>query len=166
MFSIDHVSASLIALGALVALGGCESEGNGRPTAEDQAWLRPVNQSVFDSSEHPDLTELSAVVAGFFLPDNRLALVERSEIHVVDLSSGGAQAVGRDGDGPREFRYIGRAKRIPGGVLVSDVPRRRVSLISYDGEFLRSQSVLDAEFQDFFGAYPVGVHPDGRIVFR
>ena len=166
MFSIDHVSASLIALGALVTLGGCESEGNGRPTAEDQAWLSPVNQSVFDSSEHPDLTELSAVVAGFFLPDNRLALVERSEIHVVELSSGGARAVGRDGDGPREFRYIGLAKRVPGGILVSDVPRRRVSLISYDGGFLRSRSVLDAEFQDFFGAYPVGVRPDGRIVFR
>lgn len=115
MFRVDHFRASLFALGALVALVGCESGADGRPTAEDQAALRPVNRSVFDSSEHPDLTELSAVVAGFFLPDNRLALVERSEIHMVDLSSGGAQVVGRDGDGPREFggRSSGRPNRLP-----------------------------------------------------
>lgn len=105
-------------------------------------------------------------MAGFFLPEHRLALVERSEIHMVDLASGAVQVVGREGEGPGEFRHIWPAKRIPGGIVVSDVSRRRVSLISYEGEFLRSQSVLDAEFQDFFGAYPVGVHPDGRIVFR
>lgn len=132
--------------------------------------MRPTNQSAFDSSEHPDLAELSAVVAGFFLPDSGLALVERSEIHLIDLSidplAGTTRVVGREGEGPREFRYIGRAKRVPVGILVSDVPRRRVSVISHDGEFLRSQGVLDAEFGDYFGAYPVGVHPDGRIVFR
>ena len=109
-------------------------------------------------------------MAGFFLPDSSLALVERSEIHLIDpsmdSSAGTTRVVGREGEGPREFRYIGRAKRVPGGIVVSDTPRRRVSVISYDGEFLRSQSVLDAEFGDFFGAYPVGVHPDGRIVFR
>lgn len=128
--------------------------------------LRPTGQSSFDSSEHPGLAELSSVAAGFFLPDSGLAVVERSQIHLIDLSSGTIQVVGREGEGPREFRHIGRARRVPGGILVSDVPRRRASLISYAGEFLRSQSVVDAEFGDYFGAYPVGVHPDGRIVFR
>ncbi len=165
-----------LALGALISLGGCGGgEDGGLPAdggapGEPLAALRPTDQSSFDSSEHPDLAELSAVVAGFFLPDSGLALVERSEIHLIDLSidysSGTTRVVGREGEGPREFRYIGRAQRVPGGILVSDVPRRRVSVISHDGEFLRSQSVLDAEFGDFFGAYPVGIHPDGRIVFR
>ena len=134
--------------------------------AEPLTALRATGHSAFDSSEHPDLAELSAVVAGFFLPDSGLVLVERSEIHLIDLSSGTTRVVGREGEGPREFRHIGRAKRVQGGILVSDVPRRRVSVISHDGEFLRSQSVLDAEFGDYFNASPVGVHPDGRIVFR
>ena len=166
MFSIDKNNVFPIGLTALISLTACGSERDTRPSAEDRAALRPMAQSAFDSSEHPDLAELSAVVAGFFLPDNRLALVERSEIHMIDLSSGEARVIGREGEGPREFRHIWPAKRIPGGILVSDVPRRRVSLISHDGEFLRSQSVLDAEFQDFFNAHPVGVHPDGRIIFR
>lgn len=166
MFSIDKNNVFPITLTALISFTGCGSEGDTRPSAEDRAALRPMAQSAFDSSEHPDLAELSAVVAGFFLPDNRLALVERSEIHMIDLSSGEARVIGREGEGPKEFRHIWPAKRIPGGILVSDVPRRRVSLISHDGEFLRSRSVLDAEFQDYFNAYPVGVHPDGRIIFR
>ena len=166
MFRIDKNSAFPITLAAVISLTGCGFEGDTRPLADDQAALRPMAQSAFDSSEHPDLAELSAVVAGFFLPDNRLALVERSEIHMIDLSSGETQVIGREGEGPREFRHIWPAKRIPGGILVSDVPRRRVSLISHDGEFLRSRSVLDAEFQDYFNAHPVGVHPDGRIIFR
>lgn len=93
-----------------------------------------MGQSVFASSDHPDLAELSEIVAGFFLPDSGLALVERSEIHMIDLSSATTRVVGREGDGPREFRHIGRARRVSGGILVSDVPRRRVSLISFDGE--------------------------------
>ena len=166
MFSIDKYNVFPIGLTALISFTGCGSEGDTRPSAEDRAALRPMAPSSFDSSEYADLAELSAVVAGFFLPDNRLALVERSEIHMIDLWSGETQVIGREGEGPREFRHIWPAKRIPGGILVSDVPRRRVSLISHDGEFLRSRSVLDAEFQDYFNAHPVGVHPDGRIIFR
>ncbi len=150
----------------LIPFGGCGNGEDGGPSAELLAALRPTGQSAFDSSEHPDLVQLSSVLAGLFLPGSGLALVERSEIHLIDLPSGGTRVVGREGEGPREFRHIGRAKRVPGGILVSDVPRRRVSLISHDGEFLRSRSVLDAEFGDFFGAYPVAVHPDGRILFR
>ncbi|MDE2980695.1 MAG: hypothetical protein OXU74_05800 [Gemmatimonadota bacterium] len=155
-----------IALGALIALGGCGNGEDGGPSAETLAALRPTGQSAFDSSEHPDLSELSSVVAGFFLPDSGLALVERSEIHLIDLSSGGTQVVGREGEGPREFRHIGRAVRTPHGIAAWDVQRQRLSLVSRDGEFVRAQGFLEAALQGFFNAYPVAVHPDGRVVFR
>ena len=137
-----------------------------RESAEDRVPLRSLGQSAFDSSEHPDLAELPSVVAGFFLPDTGLALVGRGEIHMVDLSSGRTRVVGREGEGPREFGYIARANRTPRGILIWDVLRRRVALIAHDGEFLRSQGYGQASFQDFMNAYPVAVHPDGRIVFR
>lgn len=64
--------------------------------------------------------------------------MERSEIQLIDpsidLSAGTTYVVGREGEGSRKFRHIGRTKRAPGGIVVLDTPRRRVSLISYDGE--------------------------------
>ncbi|MDE2805148.1 MAG: hypothetical protein OXN18_08400 [Gemmatimonadota bacterium] len=155
-----------IALGALISLGGCGNGEDGTPSAEPLAALLPTGQSSFDSSQHPDLAELSAIVAGFFLPDSGLVLVERSEIHMIGLRPGGAQVVGREGEGPREFRHIGRAVRTPHGIAAWDVPRQRLSFVSHDGEFVRSQGFLDASLQGFFNAYPVAVHPDGRVLFR
>lgn len=148
---------------------GCDGPGHVASrvsAAEDSSPLRPSNASIFDSSLHPDLSELPNVVAGFFLPDTGLALVDRGEIHLVDLASGATRVVGRKGEGPREFGHIGRATRTPQGILVWDVPRRRVALIAHDGEFLRSEGYAHAPLQDFMSAYPVAVHPDGRIIFR
>lgn len=155
-----------ITLGVLISLGGCGNGEDGDPSAEPLAALRPTGQFSFDSSEHPDLAELSAVAAGLFLPDSGLALVERNEIHLIDLSSGVTRVVGREGEGPREFRHIGRAVRTPHGIAAWDVPRQRLSLVAPNGEFLRAQGFLDASLQGFFNAYPVAVHPDGPVVFR
>ena len=134
--------------------------------AEDRVPFRSLGQSAFDSSEHPDLAELPSVVAGFFLPDTGLALVHRSTIHLVDLSSGRARVVGREGEGPKEFGYIARANRTPRGILVWDVLRRRATFIAPGGEFLRSQSYGQVSFQGYYNAHPVAVDLDGRIVFR
>ena len=161
-----HAAAAFVFV--LVACGcdGPGPEASQAPTAEDPSPLRPSNESTFDSSEHPDLSELLNVVAGFFLPDTGLALVERGEIHMVDLSSGRTRVVGRKGEGPQEFGHIGRATRTPQGILVWDVPRRRVVIIAHGGEFLRSEGYAQVPLQDFMDAYPVAVHPDGRIVYR
>ena len=137
-----------------------------RESAEDRVPIRSLNEAAFDTSEHPGLFELRDVVAGFFLPDSSLALVDRSEIHMVDLSSARTRVVGRKGEGPKEFGHIARAIRTPQGILVWDILRRRVAFIAHDGAFIHSQGYVDASFQDFFNAYPVGVHSDGRIVFR
>lgn len=127
---------------------------------------RAVGESVFDSSAHPDLFELLGIVGGLFLPDSRLALVERGEIHMVDLSSGEARVIGRRGEGPREFGHISRANHAPQGILVWDFPRRRAVLIAHDGQFLSSRNYRQVQFQDVFSSRPVGVGMDGRIVFR
>lgn len=162
--SIRHIVP--IGIIVLIPFGGCGDREDGGPSAEPLGALRPTGQSAFDSSEHPDLIELSSIVAGLFLPDSGLALVERSEIHLIDLLSGGTQVVGREGEGPREFRHIGRAVRTPHGIAAWDVPRQRLSLVAHDGEFLRAHGFLDASLQGLFNAYPVAVHPDGRVVFR
>lgn len=134
--------------------------------AEEGVPSRAVGESIFDSSAHPDLSELLGIVGGLFLPDSGLALVERGEIHMVDLSTGEARVIGRRGEGPREFGHIWTANHTPQGILVWDTLRRRAVFIAHDGEFLSSQGYRQVPFQDIFTSRPVGIGTDGRIVFR
>ncbi len=130
-----------------------------------QAPLRVPAESTFDSSDNPNLSELSIVTAGFFLPDTGLALVEQTEVLFVDLSSGETRVFGREGAGPREFRRIARALRTPQGLALWDILRRRVVFIDHDGEFLHAQRHHAIPFNNPMGVAPVAVHPDGSIVF-
>ena len=132
---------------------------------EDALPARAPKGSIFDSSEHPHL-EVSVIVAGLFLPDSGMVLVDRTELHVIDLLSGTTRVVGRKGEGPKEFGHIALAHRTPHGILVWDFLRRRAVEISPAGELLRSQDYVAVSFTDLFNAYPVGVHPDGRVMFR
>ena len=134
--------------------------------AQDRAPFRPATESFFDSSQLPDLAEVLEITAGFFLPDTGLVLVDPTEIHFVDLSSGKTRVVGGEGEGPEEFGRITGAVRTPKGIAVWDVLRHRVTFIAHEGEFLRSQRYLDVPFQGFMNVRPVAAHPDGGIVFR
>lgn len=104
-------------------------------------------ESTFDSSDHPDLADaLSFITAGFFLPGDGLALVERTEVHFVDMASAETTVFGREGGGPREFRRISRALRGPESIALWDILRRRVVWLDHDGDFLRDLSYQGAPF--------------------
>ncbi len=133
---------------------------------EATAPVRAPSRSIFDSSEHPRLSEMSVIVGGLFLPDSGMALVDRAELHMVDLASGTARVIGRKGEGPGEFGHIALARRTSRGILVWDFLLRRAVVVGHRGELLRSQQYGHVPFRDFFNAYPVGVHPDGSVVFR
>lgn len=141
------------------------SENSGFQLAEDHVSQRRLGRLSFDSSDLPD-SPIYDVVGGLFLPGGGVALVDRAEIHLVDLVSGRTRTVGREGEGPEEFRYISRVNRTLEGILVWDMPRRRASVVGHDGELLRSRDYRQVPFQDYFSARPVAVHPDGRIIFR
>ena len=157
-----HLATALTFLAA-----ACGSDVNSAAPAQDSAPLRPATESFFDSSEHPTLSEsLRKVSAGFLLPDSGLALVDATEIHIVDLSSGETRTVGGEGEGPEEFGHITGAVRTPQGIAVWDIYRQRVTFIARDGEFLHSQGYLDVPFEGFMNVRPVAAQPDGSIVFR
>lgn len=90
-------------------------------TAAAPAWQhaprRPSTGYVFHSAEHPDLAErLFFVVSGFFAPDSGLTVVDRTELHIVDMASGENRVLGRKGGGPEEFSHITRSFRTSEGV--------------------------------------------------
>lgn len=133
---------------------------------QDRRPLRPMGESILDSSDHPDLSELLELTAGFFVSDTGLALVDRTEIHLVGLVSGETRVVGREGEGPDEFGRITRAVRTPQGIAVWDILRHRLTFIGREGEILQSRRYLDVPFQDFMNVRPVAVGPDGSVAFR
>ncbi|MYA34402.1 MAG: thioredoxin domain-containing protein [Gemmatimonadales bacterium] len=131
-----------------------------------RAPRRPSTDPVFDSSEHRDLSErLLSVKGGFFTPDGGLVVVDRTEIHMIDMASGEHRVVGREGGGPEEFGVIWQAVRTSEGVTVRDFLRGRIVSIGHDGDFGHSQSYLDVPLN---GSQPrlVARHPDGSTVFR
>ena len=158
------VSAEELHLGApglVSALGAAAAP------PQHRAPRRLATESIFDSSEHPSLSEqVLQVNAGFFQPDDGLVLVDLTQIHVVDMPSKEYRVVGREGEGPREFGRITRAFRTSEGIAVWDILRRRVVSITHDGEFGHSQGYLDVPFRNFMNVRPVARHPDGSIVFR
>ena len=123
--------------------------------------------STFDSSELPQLTHaLSTIVGGFFLPDSGIVLVERTEVHFVDMASGETKVFGREGGGPQEFRRIHRALRSPQGIALQDNYRVRVVFLDNSGEYVGDMRYNTVPFKgSVMGTSPVAVHPDGRIVF-
>lgn len=166
---IAWVAVFLVALAILLLnLPGPvdEARDGSDTTAEGDVPPRRAGPPIFDSSEYPDLSGLLGIVGGLFLPDSGLALVERNEIHMVDLVSGNARVIGREGEGPREFGHIWTANHTPQGILVWDTLRRRAVFIAHDGGFLTSQGYRQVPFQDVFTSRPVGVGGGGRIVFR
>lgn len=139
-----------------------------RGMAPDPATARSLipGESTFDSSDHPELADaLTFITAGFFLPGDGLALVERTEVHFVDVESAETSVFGGEGGGPREFRRISRALRSPESIALWDILRRRVVWLDHDGGFLRDLSYQAAPFKSLMPPPPVAVHRDGRIVF-
>ncbi|MCZ0934247.1 MAG: hypothetical protein OXJ54_03605 [Gemmatimonadetes bacterium] len=135
------------------------------PTRQ-RAPRRPSTDPVFDSSEHGDLAErLLSVEGGFFTPDGGLVLVDRTEIHMIDMASGEHRVVGREGGGPEEFRFIGRAVRTSNSVIVSDLQGGRIVSIGHDGDFGHSQSYLGVPLNSLQPRL-VARHPDGSTVLR
>ena len=137
------------------------------PEAEANQSLVP-GPSTFDSSELPHLADaLSFIAGGFFLPDSGMVLVERTEVHFVDMASGETRVFGREGGGPHEFRRIQRVLRSPQGIALEDNYRVRVVFLDNSGEYVGDMRYNTVPFKGgVMDARPVAVHPDGRIVFR
>lgn len=109
------------------------------------------------------------------------------ELRFYDVAGRHLRSVGREGDGPGEFRALGRILRLAGDTLVVyDSNLRRLSWFSPEGRFLRSASVggdaaiiplVTGAFDDNSllahagvvfrpGANPTGVSRDSTRYFR
>ena len=74
--------------------------------------------------------------------DTKLLVGDRDRLHVLDLHSGIGRTMGRSGEGPGEYRLIVLATEWSAdSILVVDGILRRASILSPDGEYVRSESL-------------------------
>jgi hypothetical protein len=128
-------------------------------------------QSKYDLTGKPDATinESFTYVAGVReLPGNRAIVTDQSErtVFEVDFSSGRRRQIGRQGDGPAEYRFPMAPFSAPDNTTwMLDATRRVVHVIAADGSFRPSLSAP-------YGAVPGGllsargVDAVGRIYFE
>jgi hypothetical protein len=168
---------------ALLALAACSQGGGQQVVVRDSAGVRIVesHQQVWSDADgwrvthDPDLT--IGVVEGdpayqFF----RITGVARLASGEIVVANGGSAEVrwyepdgrflrsaGRSGEGPGEYRWMGRLLVVSGdSVLVEDAPRDRMNLYSATGELVRSWTI--EPLPTFVTPPPVGRLADGRFV--
>jgi hypothetical protein len=107
-----------------------------------------------------DTNALVGPVAGAFrLSDGRVVVADRGAHALRWFSSDGTPmlAVGRDGEGPGEFRFIDGLLEIGDSIAVFDPQLHRLSIFGPDGKFARLITLAGKD-----GA-PLGLRPLGRI---
>ncbi len=129
-------------LGAF-SLVGCAGEGGGDPPQvpeEPQVWRLsgdPVLEIGAVEGEEP--YQLHQVGGAVRLSDGRI-LVSNTGSRELRLSGGGGdflESIGKDGEGPGEFRAPTRIRKLPGDtVMVWDQALQRVSIFDARGRFL------------------------------
>ncbi len=131
--------------------------------------LRIGEADVFDSSLHWDtaVAELGQLAAAMFVDAQRLMMADRmnAEIHLVDLPTGDLRTIGRQGDGPGEFRLLMDAVRTSDGFATWDPQQARITMFSATGELTNSWAYSFLWFNKPI-ASPVAVLSDGVVIFR
>jgi len=139
--SMRRSSPSLVvaALGAL-ALAGCQSDSTGAVQGAEEWTVGAASFSVGGMAEDPDYQLFDARGAAR-LSDGRVAILNggTSQIRFYGPDGTHLMDVGREGDGPGEFRYMASMVRLPGDTLLITSQTPGFSWISPDGEVVRSE---------------------------
>lgn len=140
---------------------------------ENASPMRTTAPLAFDSTPVVDLgrvlddphQEFSGTVIPVRLSDGRLVVANGGshEIRMFDANGTWLKSIGRDGEGPSEFRSLGWLHLGVGDTLRTyDWSLLRISVFAPDGSFQRA-TYLGAP-GEFVGVRPVGVFDDGGIV--
>lgn len=107
------------------------------------------------TTDGPPMTQLFRVEDALRLPDGRIVVLNRGtrEVRFFDATGSFMSSLGRDGEGPGEFRDpIEISLLTPDSLVVWDWELNRVSVLTVDGVFVRA-----------FNLQPTAPNPTGRI---
>lgn len=129
--------------------------------------MRVGGELVFDSRRHDNesVAHLGSVGRGFFVGDDRLAVVDGRSIHFIDYYGTEVRSVGGLGEGPGEFRFTPHVVRSGKGLAAWDRMSGRISWFTNDGGFVETKQVtIDAK--EILTRTLVAAFADGDLLFR
>lgn len=149
--------------------GGVPVVINGRPDPDnDPAWTvasdPAVEIGVLEGRPEYQLVQVSGAAV---MTDGAIVLADRGahELRFYDADGRHLRSVGREGDGPGEFRSVELIGLFGGdSILTFDQYQRRTSVFGPAGAFARSFTA-GGEAELAF-PYPVGVFADGSLLVR
>lgn len=169
--------AALLFVGSALLLAGCSSgdaPGGAEPVVRDSAgvvivehpetwpegpvWTVDIDEAVYLEGD------LHQVRGGVVLADGTIVVGEASSRRLRFHDAQGAliRTVGRDGEGPGEFRSLGLVAAWPGdSIAVWDMQLRRISVFAGDGTLGHSFSLRTSDEVPF--ANVRGIHADGSM---
>ncbi len=119
---------------------------------------------------HLGVSTLGRLTGGLFLEANRIVLGDAmsSALFFLDIDTGEVRTVGRQGDGPGEFRRIRSIGRTASGdIFVDDFMGARVAVFAPDGSLVDLVSYDPLGFRGgFMIPRPIGFNSEGTIIFR
>lgn len=126
--------------------------------------VKLIREAVFESS---DDIFMSGNISNFAVDDSDRVFIVSSVpgnlgVYMFDADGGFIRTIGRDGDGPGEFRQISSMQIFQDNLLVYDNNRQMMTRFSTDaGRFDSALRVAEnrAGFPDLEGSYIRGVHP-------
>jgi len=139
-----------------------------RPAGAALPWtVSPEPSLVIGAAEGQPYEQFFQIRGAAMVSDGRIAVANAGtrEVRVFDSHGAFVGSVGREGDGPGEFRSLLLVGTLPGdSILVYDVSNRRFSVVSPEPAFSRSfrpgTEVGDGSLS------PVGVLANGNFVTR
>lgn len=123
---------------------------NAHPSwAEDSVWtVEPAPSVIFGRETGDSLTTLLLPIGAVRLEDGRVVVGDRASNNLKVFSSSGTfeGAIGREGDGPGEFKYLARLRGCNGdSVFADDIAHRYFSVVAPDGSVARTFVLETAE---------------------
>lgn len=158
-----QMHAAAVVTGLLLAVMACwdDRPGGSVVSAEWQgAWIDTIPIARLGEGDNIPLYQ----VRGAVLSGDTIIVAERStgKIHFFNRTGEFLKSVGGLGEGPGEFRMLGRVHKVDEQLYVYDYQLRRMSVFSSDGSFLRSIQISPA---DGFSRVALGdVFADGSLL--
>lgn len=156
-------AAPLALLALAMACGGSPTD---RPLDAAATWQIDTTPILAIGRENSDTAApLGNAVAAYAMPDGGVVVADMgyTSIRYFDAQGTFVRQAGREGDGPGEFRYLGRMLRCGDTLHAQELQRREVLVYSREGEFVRSVPLTGPDSR-FNLPYQAACGPTGRLV--
>lgn len=150
----------------LLALAACAAPTD-RPALPETSWRIDAEPVLQIGGETDDtLALLGNAVAAFRVDDSLIVVADRgyNSLRYFDMSGTLRDSVGREGDGPGEFKYIARAFFCGDTLFVQDIQHRRFEAFGAEGTHVRKLEQAAPPGASFGAPYKMSCGPTGTWI--